>query len=87
MEEYIKYGWYIPESKKQYIYRHVNGNEVHVSCVTSEMINPYENSYYKGTEIYVGEVTKFIKSFENKNKKFDFNIIKTIQNKINKNNG
>jgi len=83
-----KHGWYTPNGKKTYVYRHINGGEVHVSTVTNGYYNPYETklNHFKGTEIYVGEVTKFIRSFENNktNKlfdKFDFNLINKIKNK------
>tara|TARA_B100000745_G_scaffold286310_1_gene222149 strand:+ start:1115 stop:1402 length:288 start_codon:yes stop_codon:yes gene_type:complete len=83
-----KHGWYTPKSKKQYVYKHVNGSEVYVSTVTNGYYNPYETkmNHYKGTEIYVGEVTKFIRSFENNKTsklfdKFDFNLIDKLKNK------
>jgi len=77
-----KHGWYTPKSKKTYVYQHRNGNEVYVSTVTNGYYNPYDNkmNIFKGSEIYVGEVTKFIRSFENENNNLNLNFLKKIIN-------
>ena len=64
----IKHGWYTPKSKKIYIYKDINGNKVKVSTVTSDYKNPYSDKmkYFEGSESYVGEVTQFISSYDNK---------------------
>jgi len=83
-----KHGWYTPKAKKTYVYRHINGNDVYVSTVTNGYYNPYDTKliHFKGSEIYVGEVTRFLRSFENNNTnkifdKFDFNLFTKLKNK------